>query len=220
MQFTDNAHVFTIDRQTVGRITHVVLDPKTKKVTHIVVRQGIIFKEDKLVPIDLFESSCPEGVILREGIGDLHGLTKFEEERYVPVDITQDVEAAKLAGMVGAVYPYPPSDPVRYAQQTEKRPQPPVHRFVRDTKQNIPLGEIALKEGARVVSADDVHVGNIESVLVDLQTDYVTEFVVSKHVLLAKTRKLVPVSWVESVYEDTVYLNVEAMAVKALPECA
>ncbi|MBZ0295642.1 MAG: PRC-barrel domain-containing protein [Anaerolineae bacterium] len=220
MQFTRNAHVYTVDRQPVGRITHVVLDPVTKKVTHVVVHQGIIFTEDKVIPIQMFQSLCPEGVVLREGIGDLHDLPKFEEPFYVKIGVPRNIESATLAGMVGGLYLVPPSDSERYFPDREEESQKPYYRYVQAAKQNIPVGEIALKEGAAVISADHQHIGDIESVIVDPQTDQVTDVVMSKSKLLTITRKLIPASWIQSVCEDGVYLNVDADSLTALPEYA
>ncbi len=218
MQFAKNAPVYSHDGQSVGRITHVVLDPVSKKVTHVVVRQGKLFKDDRVVPIQMFQSSCPQGVILGEGNRDLHSLPEFEKTRYIPVDLPQDVEAVKLAGMVGGLYLYPSAEPERFHPHLHKYPQTPVYRYVLDVEQNIPAGEVALREGAYVMSADYQHVGNIESVIVDTQTDNVTSLVVLKHALLTKTRKLVPVSWIKSVHEDEVNLTVDACEVIDLPE--
>lgn len=51
MQFKQGTHVYTIDGKDVGAIDRVVLDPKTDEVTHVVVRRGWLFSEDKVVPI-------------------------------------------------------------------------------------------------------------------------------------------------------------------------
>src|SRR5690554_5295853 len=110
MQFAKNAHVYTLDKQPVGRITHVVLDPTTKKVTHVVVRQGIIFTEDKVIPIQMFQSTGLDGAILREDAGDLHSLPRFEEAYFVQVDMTEDTGEVSRVGIGGALYPYPPAD--------------------------------------------------------------------------------------------------------------
>ena len=221
MQFTRNAHVYTSDRQQVGHITHVVLDPDTKKVTHVVVRQGIILTEDKVVPIELLQSSDPEGVILREDVGDLHGLLIFEEAHYVQVDLPHDVEAARLGGTVSGFYLwYPPALPTPSINDIKKHGQYMVHRTVRRLEKNIPAGEVALKEGAEVISVDDHPVGHIESVLVDPQTEQMTNIVIARHVLLATHRRLVPVAWVHSVYENTVFLTVTEAELKDVPEYA
>jgi sporulation protein YlmC with PRC-barrel domain len=40
MQFKGGADVLTASNDTVGKVDRVVLDPRTKQVTHLVVRKG------------------------------------------------------------------------------------------------------------------------------------------------------------------------------------
>ena len=56
---------------------------------------------------------------------------------------------------------------------------------------NIPEGTIALKEGAKVVTSDDKHVGNVERVFVDASADKATHFLITQGVFF-KARKVVP----------------------------
>jgi uncharacterized protein YrrD len=80
MQFKDGADVYSASSDESGDINRVVLDPKTKEVTHIVVRKGLLFKQDKVVPIDLIAFTTEDQIVLREDAGDLERLPDFEEE--------------------------------------------------------------------------------------------------------------------------------------------
>jgi uncharacterized protein YrrD len=82
--------------------------------------------------------------------------------------------------------------------------------------QNIPDGTVALEEGARVVSADNKHVGNIEQLIVDAQDKRVTHFVISEG-LLFKERKLIPVLWISSIGEQQVHLSANARTLEQVP---
>ena len=66
------------------------------------------------------------------------------------------------------------------------------------------------------MSSDDKHVGDVERILVDPDTNEVTHFVISQG-LLFKDRKLVPIHWVNSVEEDNVYLVVSSTVLDRLP---
>ena len=46
MQFKENARVITAGGQKVGRIDRVVLDPKSKELTHLVVKKGFLFTRE------------------------------------------------------------------------------------------------------------------------------------------------------------------------------
>jgi sporulation protein YlmC with PRC-barrel domain len=85
-----------------------------------------------------------------------------------------------------------------------------------ETRRNIPDDTIPLKEGANIMSSDDKHVGDVERILVDPDSNTVTHFVISQG-LLFKDRKLVPVQWVKWVEEDNVYLVVNSKLLERLP---
>jgi uncharacterized protein YrrD len=65
MQIKNNARVTLADGKDVGRIDRVVIAPQSKEVTHVVVRKGFFFTEDKVVPMNLIESATDEAVVLR-----------------------------------------------------------------------------------------------------------------------------------------------------------
>lgn len=77
MQFKQGTHVYTTDGKDVGAIDRVVLDPRTDEVTHVVVRRGWLFTEDKVVPIDLIDQAVAEQVQLRSDVRDLDRLPEF-----------------------------------------------------------------------------------------------------------------------------------------------
>jgi hypothetical protein len=93
----------------------------------------------------------------------------------------------------------------------------PYENYGRRVRENIPDNTVALKEGARVLSADGDHVGNIEKVLTDPESERISHFVI-KQGLLFKDRKLIPVIWVKEVLEDDVYLGVGTATLKKLPD--
>jgi uncharacterized protein YrrD len=206
MKLEQDAKVFTADDKQVGHLDRVVIDPKTKKATHIVVRKGLIFTEDKVVPINLIASVKGDRVTLREDAGDLEALPKFEERHHVPLDEEERSRIGNAGINVPPYYLYPPYGIPSYL------PLRPI-----EVVQNIPQGTIALKEGAEVTSADGEYVGKVEEVLTSAQVDQVTHFVVSQG-LLTKTRKLIPSTWVSRLEEDKVHLEVNSRLLGELPE--
>lgn len=216
MRFTENAKVLAADGDKVGEVERVVIDPKTHQVTHIVVRKGLLFKEDKAVPVDLVASATEDTVALRPDAGDLETLPPFEEEHYVIVD---ERELARY-GVDGPSYPspviwYPPFGAAPpYVVKSGIGQADPV---VATTQRNVPEGTVALEEGADVISADDEHVGDVEQVLTDPLADRVTHFVITEGLLL-KERKLIPSQWVSTMTEDKVKLAVGSEFLERLPE--
>src|SRR5258708_33590453 len=86
MQFKDGCKVLTAEGQDVGRIDRVVLDPRSKAVTHLVVRKGVLCTEDKLVSVDRVAGATPERVVLAVRAEALAQLPLFEATHYVPVN--------------------------------------------------------------------------------------------------------------------------------------
>ena len=67
MQFKENAEVLTSTGDKIGRIDRVVIDPKSNEVTHLVVKKGILFTKDKVVPLEQVEAANGDEIILKAG---------------------------------------------------------------------------------------------------------------------------------------------------------
>ncbi len=215
MQFKQGANVSTYDGKNVGNVDRVVLNPKTKEVTHLVVRKGFLFNEDKLIPLDLVASAEENQVTLRPHTTDLDKLPPFEEVHYIPLDETETNEVDYPVGWASPFYWYEPlGSSMLYPEfaPVYANNQP----FRATTEQNIPEDTVALKEGAHVISSDDQHVGNVKRVFTKGENGQATHFLISEG-LIFKERKLVPVTWIHSITEDEVYLNVSASTLKNLP---
>ena len=228
MQFKKKTHVYDANERDLGHIDRIVMDPVTNEVTHVIVRQGLIFTEDKVIPIDYFRSATPERALLRDNIGDLDALPVFEETHYVPAEYVDEAERASDIAVDGipGIFWYPPMGmsghqtigyygPFETDNVQERMPRS--RRFVKWTAQNIPDGTVALKEGAEVISADDEHVGNIEQIHIDVASNDATHMLISQGLFL-KEKKWVPSWWVRHVEEDKVYLSVTARSLETLPE--
>jgi len=217
MQFQDGAFVYTTDGKHVGSIKRVVIDPRSKEVTHLVVEKGLFFTEDKVVPISLIGPATADRVTLREDAGDLEKLPDFEESYFVSTEVPagqpEEVPEQTAVG-IGSIYWYPPVDssltPGIYGGSTHPG-------YVKETVQNIPEGSVALKEGSRVISSDGEHVGDVERVFTDASLDKVTHILISQGLIL-KEKKLVPVTWISSIGEEEVGLLVSSHFVENLPE--
>src|SRR5688572_2211950 len=109
MKLKEDARVVTSDGQTVGHVDRVVMDPRTKEVTHVVVRKGFLFTEDKVVPIDLIAGVVDDQVQLRADAGDLERLPDYEETTYIPLDeLERSRVPPETLAPVTSLYWYPP----------------------------------------------------------------------------------------------------------------
>jgi len=216
MQFKENAEVLTSRGDKVGQIDRVVIDPGSKELTHLIVKKGLLFTEDKVVPFDLVETATEDRIVLKEGPQDPDDFPDFEKAHFIPVEETGTPEkrGSKILTPLAWYYPLPGGAWWRHRSLANRGISKPP--YVRKTEVNIPEGTVALEEGAKVVSKEGEHVGNIEQVYADEEEQRVTHLLISKG-LISKSRKLIPSMWVDSVREDEVRLSIGERFVEKLP---
>lgn len=216
MQFKEGTSVYTENDEEIGKLSRVVLDPVSREVTHIVIEKGLLFPEDKVVPIDMVDTSREDKITLESGIDNFDELTPFEQTYFVDAsevdwDQTTTTTRGPDYGYTPAYYYYPPfggfAGYAGYAYASR-----PV-----ETERNIPEDTIPLQEGVDVISADGEKVGSVEQIFVDSETNQTTHFLISSGVLF-KERKLVPIHWVQNILEDAIHLAVSSRLLNNLPD--
>lgn len=244
MQFKKNAPVYTADDQQVGAIDRVVLDPQTNEVGHIVIRQGWLFTEDKVAPIELVETATEERVQLRSDVKNLDALPQFEEFSYIPyaADTETDNENARSPSNTAQ------TDPDKVTPAADDSATTTTYSTVTDAfslygypavgmgwpdydlgyygypnelytvkvKRHIPRGTVALKEGATVVDSQGERVGSVKRVFTNDKTNQATHLLISEGWIF-KEQKVVPLEWVKTVTEDEVQLQVKTDLLNRLP---
>jgi uncharacterized protein YrrD len=193
MEFKDGSKIYSVDKQEAGSLRRVVIDPKTNIVTHIVIQKGFLFTEDRVVPVEKVASASKDEVDLN--------CTLVELKEMSPLDINQPTAKGgeqDISQTAGGMYATPSTD-----------------AFVtNETTRTIPENLVALKEGARVVSADGKHIGHIDRVFT--QDGKVNGFSLSQG-LLIKTHKSIPIEWVKDIGDKEVNLSVDGFQVDDLP---
>lgn len=190
MEFKEGTSVYSADDKNAGNIHQVVIDPETKQVTHIVILRGLLFKDDKVIPVENVVSASQERVVLNIRLEEIKTMSPLDVKKYTPLDESSGGPQS-FSPTMGGVYSNP--GPQRYV--------------VSETTRTIPEELVVLKEGARVISSDEEHVGNVERVYTDSDTGKVTRFIVSQGLLL-KTRKAIPIQMVERIEDDEVFLSI------------
>lgn len=209
MNFVKGAEVFTATGEKIGTISRIVIDAKTRDVTDLVVERGALFKDEKVIPVGLVDLENEDEITLRETNQSVDDFLDYETTHYVPLD-----QAGVPYENIDTYYWYPPTN---FQTPTAGILPGIPPDYVPQTETSIPEGRIAISEGAQVISADDKHIGNVEQVITNSETNNVTHFVVGKGFLL-KEHKLVPAHWVTTVEEDKIYLSVEARLFDRLPD--
>lgn len=225
MQFKKGVSVLDNHDEKVGEIDRVVIDPQSAEVTHVVVRKGFLFTEDKVLPVDQISRTSDDAVHLNVDAKQVEEMPDYIETNYLPLDSNQiDRMPDYQAEDASPVYWYPVvgaaplnwgggywgmTPPVGYGMG----PGEPGYRVVEE--RNIPEGTVALKEGAKVLGKDGKHVGDVEKVLTENMKDQVTHLVVTKG-FFGQTKKLIPAHWVRRIREDAVQLSVDEGTIERL----
>ena len=188
-----NVEVFCLDGLC-GRSTSVVLKPKTKEVTHLVVKEKASPHAEILIPVTAVTATTPDSINLSYTLDKLAELQPFIETEYVKVDIPRYVGGVySIEG-----YPYPESEILTVKHEL------------------TPAGELALSRGARV-EATDGRVGHVDEFLIDPKDDHITHIVLREGHLWGQRDVSIPVSEIERVEEDAVYLRISKRKIEALP---
>ena len=71
MQFKKGADVFSGEGEKIGTLDRVVIDPRTREVSNLVVGKGILFRTDKVIPITLVDLDIEGPIVLKKTNQDI-----------------------------------------------------------------------------------------------------------------------------------------------------
>lgn len=195
MDILIDADVTCTDGAT-GRSTYVILNPVTRRVTHVVVKEGIFPWLERLVPVEMVAETSPDEIRLNCTGEELHGLDSFIETEFVP---GQDpYESYDLGQYHLWPYVFPEEEPMLVEHE------------------RVPPGELAVRRGNHV-RATDGDVGRVDEFLVDRETEHITHLVLREGHLWGQKDVLIPVSGIGQIDEDRVYLTLSKAEVAGLP---
>jgi uncharacterized membrane protein/sporulation protein YlmC with PRC-barrel domain len=180
----------------VGRSTHVIGNPINNQMTHLVVKSVWPPFREVLVPVDQVVETPPNQIRLKCTRNKLNQMQAFEVEEYIRTE-SPDFLSWPYVLPVG----YYPTEVVKYV---------PVKR------QNIPSGESALRRGAQV-KATDGYVGKVDELLINSNNMQVTHLVLLERHVIMHREITIPVSQIDRVVEDTIYLKLDKQSVEQLP---
>ncbi|HLO27583.1 MAG TPA: PRC-barrel domain-containing protein [Anaerolineales bacterium] len=208
MRLEKGTEVFTAAGEKIGTLNRVVIDARTRDVTDLVVERGL-WESEKVIPIGLVDTEKEDRIMLRETNQGVDSFLDYETTHYVLLGDT-DAPYENLQ----TYYWYPP---VNFPTPTGGVLPNMMPDYALRTETSIPQGRVAISEGAQVISADKKHIGNVEQVIADAESNHVTHFVIGKGFLL-KEHRLVPAFWATKVEADKVYLSVRARVFEHLPD--
>ena len=198
------------DRE-IGELADVVIDPTSRRVTHLVVRMHAHEGAARLVPADLVEpNGADDGIVLRCAADHMKELDTVDEFAYLrmgefPVEdpkwdvgvsellVTPYYEATGLGEYPGA---YDPNSGMAYDR--------------------IPKGEVEVRRASEVITADGALAGRVDGFVVDGE-QHITHFVLERGHLWGKREVTIPIGAVESIQTDAVALSLTKDEIGALP---
>jgi uncharacterized protein YrrD len=217
MQIRNGASVVTADGEEVGQVDRVVMDPRSRQITHIVVRRGLLLAEDKVFPVDGVDEANENEVRLTPEISDLESFPSYIDVEFVPLEESEQERTGYPAAGAPPVYWYPTGGmgPMWSTGYYGPYPVPGDQRLKIET--NIPEGTLALEEGARVISSNGENVGSIREIGIDADSNLALYFILERG-FFNKEQRLIPMYWVDRIEEEQVYLIVSEKFIDNLPE--
>lgn len=214
MKLSRDMSVYTADGEQAGEIDRVVLDPQSKEITHVILREGWLFPTDVVVSMDMIRQTEADRLELTIQEDDLDALPEYQEQNYLLLEPSEVPRGPAMAGNLPAMFRWympagrgAPAGDMPYAKQLRQRENEP----------SIPEGSIPIETGAAVVTADAATAGSVKRIYTDPDSAEVSHFLVETG-LVSKEHKLIPIDWVKSVSQEHIQLVISEASLDNLPE--
>lgn len=212
MKLRKGAEILSAEKESIGKIDRVVVDPATKEITHLVSQKGFLFKKEKVISLEQVQTANEERVILNKGV-DTDNLPDFEEVHHVLLEELEQ-SAPDQVKYAQPVFYYPLPGAVWWGMEPYSSYGVPP--YVAQKERNIPEGEIPLRKDAEVVSHDGESIGRVVSLYTEPGGHKISHLGLVRG-FLKKEVKIIPTFWVGGVYEEHIKLSVDEDFVDRLP---
>ncbi|OQX63091.1 MAG: hypothetical protein B6I38_07595 [Anaerolineaceae bacterium 4572_5.1] len=179
-----------------GRSTHIILNPVTEQVSHLVVNPNQSSLSERLVSVKLVANTAAEIILLNCTKEEFEKLEPFNEPEFIYTDLPQHASGPNMT----LLWPY----------------VTPVKRIVDDKVRRIPPGELAVRRGTRV-HATDGKVGRVDEFIVGPVSGNITHLVLREGNLLGQKVITIPVSQIDRIEEKIVYLKIDRKTIASMP---
>ena len=195
MEFPLNARVFC-GNEFCGYSRYVVMEPGTHMITHFVVNtDSSVDPLEVVVPIDWIQTAEGHLIHLCHTRQELLELPLLQNQNYLMV---WDPELG-----------YYPHHTLLWPVSLLNYPR---------GHYNIPKGEVLLEQGSEIRAANGKRIGWVDEFLIDPHSGTITHLVMREGHFWHPKIVSVPVRFVRSVDEDTIYLSLDEHTAEELPE--
>lgn len=182
-----------------GESMTVIVNPVTRKVTHIVVRDKTFPPPiERLVPLEHVAETTSDSIRLSCTKAEAAAMEPFLEVQYIETDTYAQVYPHYDVYM--APYVVPTGATVKLPMEVER----------------VPPGQLAFRRGTRV-EASDGYIGTVGELLIEPESGQITHIVLKEGHLWGKRELTLPLSAIDRVEDETVYLKIDKRAVESLP---
>ena len=188
-----NAKVSCLDG-TYGKSTYMVLMPTTEEITHVVVRDESFPETEYLVPVGRIARSTPESIQLNCSHEELSKMLVFNQAEFIPSGLNGTY------GSFSMLWPY----------------ATPGTDYIEIDNKHIPSNELAIRRGTSV-EATDGHVGRVDEFLINPIDNTITHLVLREGHLWGQKNITIPLSQIDRIEENTVWLKLDKQSIEALP---
>ena len=184
-----------------GHATYIILNPVKNEVTHFVVEEDNLPNIERLVPIEQISESTHDEVHLRCSREELSRMEPFVETDFIRSD---EVEYS-------VPFEYPYAVPFLIWPYTELPNGTSIVKL-----EHLPPSEMAVRRGAEV-EATDGYVGEIDEFIINPKNDHITHLVLRKGPFWGEKDVAIPISKIDHMNENKVFLKLDKSGVAALP---
>jgi sporulation protein YlmC with PRC-barrel domain len=179
-----------------GRSTYIIINPATDQVTHLIVREQWPSRTERMVPVEKIAITTRDVIVLNQTRADFTNSDSFNQTDFVYTNVPHHATDPSLT----LLWPY----------------VVPAKRVIEDNVRRIPVGELAVRRGAKV-QATDGRVGRVDEFVVDTEDGQITHLVLRDDKLWGQKEITISVAFFDHFEENTVYLNIDRSAVGDLP---
>jgi len=179
-----------------GRSTHIVLNPATEKVIHLVVKEEKHPGRERMVPIRWIKESTPDLILLNRTLAETQHFALFNLEDFVRRDVPHYAREPELK----MLWPY----------------VVPAKRLIAQKYRQIKPGQRAVRRWSRVMAADG-RIGQIDEFITDPESGYISHMVLREGLPWDRKQITIPVSQIARIEEDAVYLKLDRKTVRTYP---
>ncbi len=188
-----------------GRLTRLIVDPKTQTVTHLVIGPTHRAERQRIVPIDLVDETAGE-IKLHITRAEFGKLDPAEETDLLPKEAPEPkIYTASLGRLGGPL----PADELSFSHLSLKDG---ARVSIQDA---VPLGEVEVERGEPVFATDG-EIGKVQGLVIDPGSHGVTHVLLEEGHLWGRKEVAIPIGSVTRV-DNIIRLTIDKQQVQDLP---